>query len=538
MRQSITEIGALFKARTGCIWIESYEEREIIDDLKELIKSEPKFSKFNLMVWSRTEGATRIPLEDFEKKEPPNPKVREFPALFDMIAHNEGDFDNATANVWVLRDFHSLIQDPRALRCIRDLKEYSHSHYNPIVVVSPMVDIPDDVARLFRVVEYGLPGREIIEEMVVKANDMLINTRNSNPNGGYVPVDAKEIPAYIRACTGLTVKEIDMALRESMVKYRTLNLEFLAQNKIQIVKKTGVLDYKAPSLKLDDIGGNAVIKDWLEECKVAFSEDAQSFGLRNPKGYMAVGIPGAGKTALAEAFANEMKLPFLELNLSKIMDKLVGQSERKIAHALSVVKACAPCVFLIDEAEKLLSAGSSSQGDSGVSARILAALLKFMNDNDSGVYVIMTSNDVSQLPPEFTRAGRLDAIWYFGLPTEEERKAIFRIHFAKKGREIADDIIDNIAHISDGYTGAEIEQSVENTMRRAFFRYKNDGNREITLDDAVSATKEVIPVSRSSREKIAALDTYCKARARSTSVVQEVHTEEPEVVDDFSLDGI
>lgn len=232
-----------------------------------------------------------------------------------------------------------------------------------------------------------------------------------------------------------------------------------------------------------------------------------------------------------------MGVPLLELSMNRVMDKLVGQSEQKIAQALSVAKACAPCVLLLDEVEKMLGAASvsSNASDGGVTARILQAILKFMNDNDSGVYVIMTSNDVSQLPPEFTRAGRLDATWYFGLPDDEERRGIFRIHFAKKGREVSDIILNEAVRSSDGFTGAEIQQVVKNTMRKAFSRYLKDGNQNILAEDIREAAGEVIPVSKSSKEKIAALDMYCRSRARCTSVHHEKEKPAQEI-DDFELD--
>ena len=178
---------------------------------------------------------------------------------------------------------------------------------------------------------------------------------------------------------------------------------------------------------MNDIGGNNALKDWLYEVKDLFTEEAAEFGLTKPKGYMSVGIPGCGKTALAEAFAGTMKVPLLILSINRIMNRMVGESEKKIVQALQVAKACAPCVLLLDEVEKVLGGvNSSNNSDSGITSRVFQEILKFMNDNDSGVYVIMTSNDVSQLPPEFTRAGRLDATWYFGLPKEEERREIFK----------------------------------------------------------------------------------------------------------------
>lgn len=140
-----------------------------------------------------------------------------------------------------------------------------------------------------------------------------------------------------------------------------------------------------------------------------------------------------------------------------------------------------------------------------------------MNDNDNGIYVIMTSNDVSQLPPELTRAGRLDAIWYFGLPSVEERKSIFKIHFGKKGKNISDVILNKAIDATKGYTGAEIQQVVKEAVKNAYFHFMKDKNDMVTADDIVRAAHNVIPVSRSSKEKIAMLELYCKDRALNAS---------------------
>lgn len=159
---------------------------------------------------------------------------------------------------------------------------------------------------------------------------------------------------------------------------------------------------------------------------------------------------------------------------------------------------------------------SSNSSDSGTTARVFAECLNFLN-SDSGVFVIMTSNDVSQLPPEFTRSGRLDAQWYFSLPLLEERKEIFKIHLGKTGRTVEDSIIDAAAKAADNYTGAEIKEIVKVSMRKAYSRFKEDGNRELTEADIVSAVGEIIPLFKSSQEKILALEAYANGRARSTN---------------------
>lgn len=200
------------------------------------------------------------------------------------------------------------------------------------------------------------------------------------------------------------------------------------------------------------------------------------------------------------------------------MNKLVGESEKKIDQAFRIAKACAPCVFLFDEVEKALSGTrSSNASDAGTTSRVFSTVLKFLNDNNNGVFVVMTSNDVTQLPPELTRSGRLDAMWYFSLPTEEERKDIFRIHLGKTGKEIPESVIEAAAKATVNYTGAEIKDIVKQAMWKAYKRFHDDKVNTLTEDDVVSAAREIIPIFRSSQEKIAYLESWANGRARYTN---------------------
>lgn len=183
--------------------------------------------------------------------------------------------------------------------------------------------------------------------------------------------------------------------------------------------------------------------------------------------------------------------------------------------ALNLVRSCAPCVLLIDEVEKALGGyKSSNASDSGAIARAFGNVLEFLNDNDNGVFVVMTSNDVSQLPPELTRAGRLDAIWYFGLPTQEERKQILDIHLRKANRPVSADTLEEMAESMDKYTGAEIELVVKSALRRAYLeKIKTGDDNGITTDILKAASEEVVPVAVSSREQILSLQNWAKNRA-------------------------
>ena len=363
MRKSIEEVRYLLRAKTDCIWIQSYEEKAVIDDLKELIKSEPRFRDGNIMLWSQTEGLSKIPKNDYEQAEPADQKMREWLVVGEKVRQCQKGTKEGSMNFWILRDLHQKIDDPRSQRLIRDLKEHTiaSDNYNPLIVVSPNISLPDDIARLFRVVEYELPNRALIEGYVRAINNLLITSKKKNPDADFEPIlKDEEFEPIISACMGLTEKEIDMVLKESATKFHALNLEYISQSKIQVVKKTGVLDYVIPKVKMEDVGGNDEIKNWLLEIKAAFSPEAREFGLPMPKGYMATGIAGAGKTLLAEAFAGEMGYPLLDFSMDRVMDKLVGNSEKKIAHALRIAESCAPCVLLIDEVEKILGRRESS----------------------------------------------------------------------------------------------------------------------------------------------------------------------------------
>ena len=527
MRKSMREIDIMFRSRIDCMWIQTFEEEDFINDLKDLLYNDEntsdRYNDWRLVVWSATEGGYVCPKNEFEDKvflKNGNVGTKDIASLMVQMTMSSNT-DKHGNTIWVLRDLEGGGSSQKVARLIRDLKEYPSKSYNPIIVTSTTMEIPETAQKLFRIVNYDLMEYDDIREEIVAANENLKRQAEANNVNDVVIVNDAEVDALTKACSGLTHGEIVRALNESCVRYHALNLDFISRSKIELVKKSGVLDYKVPKVTLDDVGGNTAIKEWLNQTKYMFSDEAKAFNCDLPKGYMAVGVPGSGKTLLAEAFAGSMNLPLIEFSASKVFDKLVGSSERKATQALSVVKACAPCVLLLDEMEKLFgsagSGGSSNQSDGGVTNRVFQEILKFMNDNDSGIYVIMTSNDVSQLPPELTRAGRLDAIWYFGLPSAEERKSIFKIHFGKKDKNISDVILNKAIDATKGYTGAEIQQVVKEAVKNAYFHFMKDKNDMVTADDIVRAAQNVIPVSRSSKEKIAMLELYCKDRALNAS---------------------
>ena len=354
MRQCMEEVRFLLKARTECIWINTYEETQAINDLQEVIID--SFPTCKLQVWSNTEGLKSIPLTAGEKVEPADPRLREVPALFaqirnDVLAGQDRIQPNVSPIVYVLRDLHNLMADARTRRCIRDVKEYNSTRYLPIVVIAPSNEIHDEVAKLFKIVDYELPDKELVGKLVDEANQLM--ERAIKQGKKYEPIKDKDtIQDIVNSCVGLTQKEIDSLLLRSVIKYKTINLDYIAEEKIEAIRKSGTLDYKQPEKTLKDVGGHELFKEWFYEMKELYRPEAREFGLPKPKGTLLLGVPGTSKTASAEAIAGELKVPFVTLNMSKILSRLVGSSEQNMETAIKLVKAIGPCVFLIDELEK------------------------------------------------------------------------------------------------------------------------------------------------------------------------------------------
>lgn len=183
----------------------------------------------------------------------------------------------------------------------------------------------------------------------------------------------------------------------------------------------------------------------------------------------------------------------------------------------------------------VLGVNSSNNSDSGIIARVFQSILRFMQDNDAGVYFIMTSNDVSQLPPELTRAGRLDSQWFFSFPNKKDREEIFKIHFRKYDRVLSKDTMAAAVDVTENFTGAEIAEAVKNVMRKAFLRSQKTSNKKVAINstDILLGVREVTPVFESNKERINALRNWVKDRARFTD-----GSEDKEVQKDVPFDPL
>ncbi|MCO6454047.1 MAG: AAA family ATPase, partial [Pirellulaceae bacterium] len=285
-------------------------------------------------------------------------------------------------------------------------------------------------------------------------------------------------------------------------------VEVLAE-KEQIVRKEGILEFWPPDVTFDDVGGLDGLKDWFRQRQQAFLPEGLRFGLRLPRGVMLAGVPGCGKSLSAKALAADWDVPLLRLDLGRVYRSLLGQSEANLRKALHTAEQVSPCVLWIDELEKAF-AGLGQQHDSGVTQRLFGTFLTWMEERRAPVFVVATANDISRLPPEFTRKGRFDEVFFVDLPRAEERRGIVSVHLRRRRRSAERFDVPGLAEASDGYSGAEIEEAVVSGLYRAF----EEGQRELTTEDVLAGLREMVPLARSNAAAVQGLRHWAAENAR------------------------
>lgn len=490
----INELKDLFKAKIRHIAITTAEENRCLTDILAAIKMtySRNLNDIKIDIYSSQTGVREYNIiEDMylveeDTRTKPNQRLLEAYKVSKKRCEKDTEYDNNVfkVHVYICKDFLSLGQEDMDL-IIRRLDEIGQNKkmYFPIIIIGQSLNMSLQIQKLFHVLKFDTMKENEIQAFLSKIAE-----------SHKLDLSEEKKAEIAKAAVGLTLDEIANSLRLSLVKTGELNAEELLKEKMQIIQKSGILSYKYPKLSLNDVGGHKILKTWIEKVKLCMNEDALNFGIDPTRGFIAAGLPGSGKTAIAEAIAKYFNMPLVIFDLSKIMGGIVGESERQASLAFNVIDSLNGCVILVDECEKTLGGvKSSNNSDGGTMARVFSIFLNRMNENNKDFY-IFTSNDMSALPPELTRSGRLDTKWFFNYPSFEERKEIFNIHFKKrKHEEITDKQLNLCANLTDHYTGAEIEQSVKNILKNAYIRLLNSDmdNKSIIDIDITSGIKEV-----------------------------------------------
>lgn len=489
------EIEVLIRAKYPILYIVSWEERRVEKAVQEVAQK----LKRELHTWSVTQGM-QPPIRRASGPAKPSSLPGELEALAQI--HESAEF-----TLFVLKDFHPYMKDTRVIRLLRDLASRLRGKSQTLVLVSPQMNLPVELEKDVTVVEFPLPQQEEISEQI---ND-IVDAVKDNPNVD-VKLTKEEKESIIRSAMGLTADEIESALARSLVEAKKLTVEQIIEEKKQIVRKTGMLEFYASSNSLSDVGGHDLLKEWLTKRTKSFSDAAREFGIPWPKGMLIIGVQGCGKSLVAKSVANAWGLPMLKMDVGRVFGSLVGQSEQNMRRAIKIAESLAPCILWIDELEKGFAGMSGGVSDSGTTARVFSTFLTWMQEKTQPVFLIATGNNVSQLPPELLRKGRFDEVFFVDLPDSKERATIFEIHLSKRKRQPSKFRVKELAKLTAGFSGAEIEQVVIGALNHAFFE-----GRELSFKDLKEEAEKQVPLSRMMSEEIANLREWSKLRARPSA---------------------
>jgi ATP-dependent 26S proteasome regulatory subunit len=420
------------------------------------------------------------------------------------------------SGIFVFKDLHPFIDSPAVTRWLRDAIASFKETHKTIILMSPLQQVPIELEKEVAVVDYPLPNMSELDQVLsVQLDHARRDQIPRRADTAKITTETRE--KLLSAALGLTRDEAEKVYRKAYVTAGRLTeteVEIVLSEKRQLIRRNGILEYLEEEGTLDDVGGSDDLKLWLKQRSIAFTERAREYGLPQPKGVLLLGVPGCGKSLVAKATSKEWCLPLLRLDLGRVYDgSMVGRSEANLRNALKTAESVSPAILFIDELDKAFAGSAgSADSDAGTSSRILGSFLTWMQEKRSPVFVMATANRVERLPGEFLRKGRFDEIFFVDLPNEEERKQIFGIHLGKRRKDISRFDVDQLAKISDGYSGAEIEQAIIAAMYDAFAH-----NREFTQLDIIAAIRATFPLSRTMTEQVEALRKWAQQRARPAS---------------------
>ena len=464
-------LSELVRACFTGLWIESHEHQDAQTEIAQLCRQE----NWRLAVWNIERGLSIAgqPESELAGGQDPLAAIRSLSAL----SSQDG------SAILVLENFHRFLSSAEIVQALSRQLVTGKQNRTFVIILSPVVQIPVELEKLFVVIEHELPSRAQLHEIAAG-----IATEE-----GELP-DGPELDTLLDAASGLTRHEAEAAFSLSLVRNSRLAADAVWELKTQTLKKSGLLSLYRGDEDFSRLGGLSALKAF---CKRALLQPGRGNPLKRARGVLLLSPPGCGKSQFSKALGHEVGRPVLILDVGSLMGSLVGQSEERTRQALRIIDAMAPCVVMLDEADKAF-AGANGSGDSGVSARMFGTFLSWLNDHTSDVFVVCTANDVSRLPPEFARSERFDGVFFLDLPGQEEKQAIWRLYL-----EVFE--IDPSQRLPDDtqWTGAEI---------RACCRLA------ALLDSPlIQAAQNVVPVAVTAAEAVQRLRTWASGRCLSAS---------------------
>ncbi|RME53189.1 MAG: AAA family ATPase, partial [Deltaproteobacteria bacterium] len=289
-------------------------------------------------------------------------------------------------------------------------------------------------------------------------------------------IEGEVVEELVRSLAGFSRLEVERFLRLTYQRGGTIareDLPFLEGEKVARIEEEGFLVRVANPPDLSAIGGMRLLKTFLHRKAVLFRniEEAVASGIVPPRGVLIAGMPGCGKSTVAQAVGPLFRLPLFRLDIEAFLD--IARS-RPVERLFRIIEAAAPCVLWIDEIERLFLPPPV-----GERASCIARWFRFLSEPSVHRFVVATVNAPWDLPAHGWDDRCFDEAFFIDLPHVEERRKIFEIHLRKRGRLHPDLDLLSLAEATEGVSGAGIEALVTETIERAFL----EGRQRIGTED-------------------------------------------------------
>lgn len=488
------DLRLLLHSKVPLVVLETYDEPRALEVLKRAFKQEqlPAFQ------WTHTEGLKPLGF-GLQLKQP-----EQYCQAEQVLEHIK---QQGSSSAFVLCDIHPFLDEPKVVRLIKDIAlssaglATSSNAAHKLVLLSHKLQLPPELARYAASIQLPMPNDEEIMALIREEARAWAKAHKIDR----IKTDSAALRKLVDNLRGLPHQDVRRLARGAIADDGAISeadLPEVTRAKFQLMDMEGVLHFEYSTAHLGDVAGLPNLKNWLQVRRQALTD---SNSTDRPKGVLLFGVQGGGKSLAAKAIAGVWGLPLLRLDMATLFNKYVGETERNLREGLKLADTLSPCVLWMDEIEKGLSSGDS---DNGTSKRLLGTLLTWMAERKSAVFMVATSNDISQLPPELMRKGRFDEIFFVDLPDAETRAHIFAIHLKKRDIATDDLPLDQLAEIADGFTGAEIEQAVVSAI------YATAASTSpLTAKHLIDAVQQTQPLSVVMAERIDGLRAWAAERA-------------------------
>ncbi len=407
--------------------------------------------------------------------------------------------------VFLLKDFGTYFRDPGVVRRMRDICGVFAESTSLLVLTANSLELPPELDHFAIYFELELPRPDELAEVVSTVAASLRERHRLR-----VEIDLGKQGDLVRSLTGLTLNQARQVVARAALDAGGFNdtaLDAIHGQKAELLRGEGLLEYFPFEDNRAELAGCGRLREWLDRAEVGFSERARELNLTPPRGLMLVGVQGCGKSLAAKVVARRWKLPLLKLDVGRLFDRYVGESERNFRRAVEQAEAMAPACLWLDEIEKAFATSGNADADAGLGRRMFGFFLTWLQEKRAAVFVIATANDLDALPPELLRKGRFDEIFFVDLPDAESRRRIFEIHLELRRQDPASLDLDRLVLASEGFSGAEIEQAVISALYRALH-----ARRPLDTQTMLRELAETVPLSVSRREDVERLRRYARGR--------------------------